>query len=260
MITPFEIRLPTSRAGFASDQTICSFSAGWLNIRTGRDGWRNDSIVEVPSQLFDPEHRVDDQVAYRIEDNGTIVRACREPEIGDVVLLLESPHRDEFDGCGGRAIGPLRNERVRAAVERYLPDILKGAEERLGRSLAGRGVNLVNAVQYQTSLQSLMIDYDAKLQSGVRTPVFRAVFDNGGSQDMLARLDRYEPSVVLSAPTSAVRKQVEREIEAHARCWPWLRVDRHPSSWMKRAPRLTNNLSPPTILLQDRPAPRSKLE
>ena len=104
----------------------------------------------------------------------------------------------------------------------------------------------------------MMIDYDVKLQSGVRTAVFRAVFDNGGSQEMLARLDRYEPSVVLSAPTSAVRKSVERVIEAHERRWPWLQIDSHPSYWTRRAPSLAHDLSPATILLQDRPAPRSK--
>lgn len=257
MITPFEIFLPISRAGFGSDRTICSFSAGWLNVRPGRDGWRNDRKIEVPGQVFDATHRVDDQVAYRIEADCSIVRACDGPEIGDVVLLLESPHRDEFDGRGGRAIGPLRNAKVRAKVELYLPDLLRGVQERLGRSLAGRGVRLVNAVQYQTSLQSLMIDYDAKLQSGVRTPVWRAVFDNGGSQDMLARLDRREPLVVLSAPTSVVRRSVEREIEAHARRWPWLQIDSHPSNWARRAPKLGVDLRPPTTPMPKRPALRS---
>ncbi len=204
MNTPFEIFLPISRAGFGSDRTICSFSAGWLNVRPGRDGWRNDRKIEVPGQVFDATHRVDDQVAYRIEADCSIVRACDGPEIGDVVLLLESPHRDEFDGRGGRAIGPLRNAKVRAKVELYLPDLLRGVQERLGRSLAGRGVRLVNAVQYQTSLQSLMIDYDAKLQSGVRTPVWRAVFDNGGSQDMLARLGRFDDLVRLALSDDAL--------------------------------------------------------
>jgi hypothetical protein len=164
-----------------------------------------------------------------------------------VVLLLESPHRDEFDGRGGFAIGPLRNERVRAKLEQYLPSLLEIAEERLGRSLEGRGVNLVNAVQYQASLQALMADYGGKLQDGVRTPVWRTVFAAGGGRDMLARLDRYEPSVVLAAPTKVVWNAIEREFDKHARRWPWLRVDSHPSCWTWRVPKIDGKLHPATV-------------
>ncbi len=247
MVTTFEIRLPTSLAGFTADQTFYSTSAGWLKVRSGSDGWRNGDVISVPDHVFDQAHRVDDELAYRIGAGCAIERAGGGPKPGGVVLLLESPHRDEFDGRGGSAIGPLRNEKARQYLERYLPSLLKVVEGRLGQSLEGLGVNLVNAVQYQASLQALMTDYGGGLQATVRTGVWRNIFASGGDRDMLARLDRYEPSIVLAAPTKAVWNAIKREFNDHARRWPWLRVDSHPSCWAWRVPRIEGTLHPATV-------------
>lgn len=247
MVTTFEIRLPTSLAGFAPDQTFYSTSAGWLKVRAGSDGWRDGDVISVPDHVFDQAHRVDDELAYRIGAGCAIEREKGGPESGGVVMLLESPHRDEYDGCGGSAIGPLQNVKARNSLERYLPGLLKVAEDRLGRSLEGRGVNLVNAVQYQASLQALMNNYGGGIQAAVRTGVWRNIFASGGDRDMLARLDRYEPSLVLAAPTKVVWNAIKREFDDHARRWPWLRVDCHPSCWAWRVPSIEGTLHPATV-------------
>ncbi|MEG8027720.1 hypothetical protein [Sphingomonas aerolata] len=247
MVTTFEIRLPTSLAGFAPDQTFYSASAGWLKVRSGCDGWRDGDAITVPDYVFDRAHQVDDELAYRIGAGCAIEREKGGPEAGGVVMLLESPHRDEYDGQSGIAIGPLRNKESRDYLERYLPSLLKVAEGRLGRSLEGLGVNLVNAVQYQTSLQALMTDYGGRLQDGVRTRVWKTIFASGGDGDMLARLDRYDPGIVLAAPTKVVWNAIRREFDGHSRRWPWLRVDSHPSCWKRRVPKIEGRLHPATV-------------
>lgn len=241
----FSVRLPTALTGFAPDCVITSASRDWLDVAEGDGGWRTGEAIQVPDRIFEDSRRVRDELAYRIRTDDVLQSDRGDPESGGVVLLLESPHRDEFDGRGGPAIGPLRNRDVRKTLEKHLPSLIRKAELSLKRSLVGKPVILVNAVQYQASLQSLMVDYGGSLRSGVRTPVWRAVFDNGGSQDLLTRLDRYEPALVLLAPTKVVRPAVIRAIRRHDRRWPWLGVNYHPSYWTIRPPRIDGTLQMP---------------
>lgn len=244
MTTLFRIFLPTGLTGFGPDCALESVSRDWLQIMGGEAGYRSGEIVNVPDQIFGIDRRVNDERAYRIGRNGSIYIDHGEVEAGSVVLLLESPHKDEFDGPRGRAVGPLRNPAVRAFLAKHLPALIRDTESRLGRSLEGMSVTLANAVQYQASLQSLMKDYYGPLRSGVRTPVWNAIFRSGGRVDLVSRLDSYKPSVVLVAPTGKVRSAVQRAITPHMRTWPWIDVSYHPSYWGRRVPKLIGALNP----------------
>jgi hypothetical protein len=111
----------------------------------------------------------------------------------------------------------------------------------MGEPLVGRSIALVNAVQYQTSLQAIMRDYNGRLRSGVRTPVWKAFFKKGGRADLLSRLERYEPRVVLLATTGTVRSDVRVSLAAGSTS-PWMEVDYHPSYWGRSAPSLCGDL------------------
>ena len=93
----------------------------------------------------------------------------QRPETPCLILVLESPHIDEFVDAPGPAKG-FTGEMIR----KYLPD----AFEPKGRT--GYGLILLNAIQYQCSLGSNTVVY--------RDRIFRAVWAQGGKEKFQARL------------------------------------------------------------------------
>jgi hypothetical protein len=92
----------------------------------------------------------------------------KRPNSPCLIMVLESPHVDEFKDEPGPAKG-FTGEMIR----KYLPDAL-------GRPLLeGMGLLLLNAVQYQCSLGSNTVVY--------RDRIFRATWSQGGKEDFLAR-------------------------------------------------------------------------
>lgn len=92
----------------------------------------------------------------------------QRPEAPSLILVLESPHIEEFVDVPGPAKG-FTGEMIR----KYLPD----AFELKGRD--GYGLILLNAIQYQCSLGSNTVVY--------RDRVFRAVWAQGGKENFQAR-------------------------------------------------------------------------
>lgn len=209
-----------------------------------RDEFRSAGGYAVPEWLFDDSHRVDDQAAYLVGPDGALTPkrgvAIRR---GAVVVLLESPHKDEFAGPGGRAIGPLRNTRVRKDFEAKAPALLRAAAAATGVDPSGRQLVLANAVQYQTSLHALMRDWGSALQDAVRNCVWKAVFRAGGGDEMIRRLDGYAPHLVLLAPTTTVRKPLLAKVREAERRWPSCRVSNHPSGWWSAPPRIVEQVT-----------------
>lgn len=242
----FRICLRTSLTGFAADLVLASDCRQWDQVPATPAGARTGCVIEVPDFVFDSSRCVADEKAYRIVAGHRIVPEQGRPEQGSVAIILESPHRDEFAGRGGEAIGPLRNQEVRDCFEFHLPRIISATAGRLGTSLVGASVSLVNAVQYQTSLQSLMRDYEGALQAGIRTPVWNAIFRNGGSSEFLDRLRAYRPRVLLVATTYPVRKAVRRALARDSAGAPWIEVNYHPSWWRVAAPDLLGELHRPS--------------
>lgn len=85
-----------------------------------------------------------------------------------LIMVLESPHVDEFSGEPGPAKG-FTGEMIR----KYLPDALDLS------AIAPMGLILMNAIQYQCSLGSTTTVY--------RDRIFRAVWSHGGQEDFLRR-------------------------------------------------------------------------
>jgi hypothetical protein len=238
MVGTFTIALPTSLTGFAPDLTVTSASVDWREVIEGEDGPRRDYVIRVPDFIFDVTRRVNDETAYRINSDGTLSCADGPPEPGCIAIVLESPHKDEFDGQGGRALGPLRSPAVRLQMQKHLPHLIATVQQRLGRPLVGRSIALVNAVQYQASLHAIMRDFKGKLRGGVRTLIWKRIFREGGAAEFDVRLNGYNPYVVLLATTGVVRSNVRTLIASETRRWSWGEVNYHPSYWGRSAPQL----------------------
>jgi len=87
-----------------------------------------------------------------------------------LIMVLESPHTDEFIG----ALGPAKG-RTGELIRQYLPEALDLT------SRQNFGLLLMNPIQQQCSLGEAPGRY--------RDQVFRAVWANGGQEDFSARLN-----------------------------------------------------------------------
>lgn len=114
-----------------------------------------------------------------------------------VVLILESPHVDEFPEDGGR-IGPALGK-TGSLIGRYLGEILLATHLR-DHAMECKGILLVNAVQYQCSLG------ESRKQGGGKTRdrVFSETWAHGGRDDFSARLKSilHEGDLVINSCTT----------------------------------------------------------
>ena len=140
-----------------------------------------------------------------------------------VLLILESPHTEEFLGELGPAKGSTGRKIVRHLATGF-PNM----------DVSDYGLILINAVQYQCSLGQALNTYSARK---VRDCVFHAVWDSGGGQDFGARLlNAYTPNdIVMSCCTkgvgsihlrAVVRNRIDEVLPEVA-----VRYRGHPISW-----------------------------
>ena len=145
-----------------------------------------------------------------------------------VLLVLESPHTDEFIGEPGPAKGSTGKKIVRYLASGFAEfDVLD------------YGLILINAVQHQCSLGRALNTRSAKK---VRDCVFHTVWDSGGNHDFGVRLrNTYRPNdIVMSCCTRGVGSASS----SHLRAVVKKRIDEvlqnvavhyrgHPISWPK---------------------------
>jgi hypothetical protein len=223
--TGVRVRLPNPYHGHAT--TFRHRSNEWAGIHPR---YLVGDEIRVPDAWVGRSARVDDEARYVIAADGTLRLEPSVIQAGGVALVLESPHKDEFD-ANQVAVGPLSNPSSQRLLERHLPGLLERAADASGQDFSGRQLVLVNAVQYQCSLQSLMRPEVKALQRCVRDAVWLTLFASGGAEDLIGRLGFYRPAAVLLAPTRMVRQTLARRIGEAPRPWPWVLASSHPTAW-----------------------------
>jgi hypothetical protein len=160
------------------------------------------------------------QFPQRLNSSQRIEHPC-------LVMILESPHVDEFIGEPGPAKGFTGD-----MIRKFLPEASD-----LNMAM-GFGLVLINAVQYQCSLGAVTSMY--------RDQIFRAVWTQGGRENFVARLQAIlRPSdIVMNCCTKGsdvglnkpLRSLVDASLRAH---FPDLQVLRrmHPASWREKSMR-----------------------
>lgn len=205
---------------------------------------RREKRIVVPDWMVDAHHRVDDETAYRIERGCALGESPSQDIVrGSVVVVLESPHKREFKGPGGVAGRPLQDRNNRRHFEACAPGLLSEAAELTGVDVVGRPLVIANAVQYQTSLQALNERYGSRLERAIRNRVWTELFEAGGGDDLVARLDRYRPALVILAPTKVVAPLLRDRIGLAGRHWPSLLIDEHPSRWWNYPPKIVETVT-----------------
>ena len=223
----FRVHLPLRYTGEPRTISFSHKSNEWSKLAFP---YLKGDEVRMPERLVAPESCVEDESRHVIGSDGKLLCDASPIRSGCVALVLESPHVREFDD-DLNALRPLNNGSSIRLLKQTLPHLLGQVQALSGIEVAGRQLALVNAVQHQCSLQHFMRPDVRGLQRCVRDIVWTTMFDAGGGEDLLARLRRYEPALVILAPTRMVRQALVDEIGKAPRPWPWLLASGHPTSW-----------------------------
>lgn len=184
---------------------------------------------------------------------------------GCIILLAESPHKDEFETGTRRPLSPLRCPDTRKAIEQHLENLIVNAKEFIdteGMSLAyGAQIVFMNPIQFQTSLADCMGSDEDGMLDRVRDAVWRAMFRHEMVEaDFDRRLFACQPSLILSAPTGSDREEGAcrskgvrpvmnghlSEMLASGLNSTIVSVSPHPSWWKQKAPKILRKLGRPS--------------
>lgn len=155
-----------------------------------------------------------------------------------VLLLLESPHKDEYKHNPEleplRSIAPAQGV-TGSNIQAYFHEVLKcGLSPDL---CGGASVFIANPMPYQASLAS--ISNNQRKWRPVKNAVWAALWKvEAVKADFAQRLCRYNPDVVINACTSARSNDLPYAISAHVAAFvvahcpaAKLFATTHPSSW-----------------------------
>lgn len=243
-----------------------------IKIVDGRRAIRFCGLVII-NDVFGKDNIVPDVDRYRIRlDAGRIVlhphsqcqvapcsnRYCDVTAAGPpencnktIVIVLESPHKDEYLRDVGQPIAPAQGS-TGSNIQGWLDHVLRSCSALCGELSAGTRVVLSNPVQFQASLASV-IDSDSQW-GNVRDAVWNVLWDSQStatSQDcgertanasfpirdcFRHRLRTYNPNYIINACTSATRtmKCMKKSVSSFLRChFPNCKRYEvgHPSSW-----------------------------
>ena len=231
----------------------------------------DDVVVE---DFFEDRNKVPDVSRYRIGDSFCCVRhnvdsyrICNNRYVnprcdisrqqlqqqiqqdGSIVLLLESPHKDEYqhnhincpkapamgqtgsriDRWLGEVLSIIRTEYIAAAPNE--PELIE----------TGRHVILSNPIQFQTSLDAI---HGQGIIPGLRNSVWRTLWEQEHIQQcFLERLDTYNPSLIVNACTRSLKIRVKDFVRVNFPEVPLYNIG-HPSGWNTPSNRVPTRIYP----------------
>ena len=203
----------------------------------------HDNLTGQNVSSYDiPEPRLQDQLRQR-EQRG----------IGNIVLLLESPHKDEYIADPKRPACGKTGRNIDLYLCGVLDDII-GELNKAGFSVAehidpGCHVIISNPIQFQTSLHAIHGQPLVGTWNKLRDNVWRTLWrEEHIRQCFRARLGCYYPKVIINACTGKREKRdsLKRLVESFIRReFQDVRLFyiNHPSSWGRSA-----SLRKPTLI------------
>ena len=245
------------------------------NIRTY--GGPNVDEIEggdvLVKDFFGECNRVPDVSRYHIGDNRQPIHHCDvpesqlhlQPQVRSIVLLVESPHKDEYQFGNINCPIAAANGQTGRNINQYLGEVLLVIRRKLTNAglneaeyiKPGSHVIISNPIQFQTSLHAI---HKQTLEGDWReltNYVWKALWNEGeGGEEVpgyiqlcfRARLNTYRPSLIINACTGdrteddSLTAHVETFVQdefQHVR-----RIDiGHPSFWQvpgNRNPTLIN--------------------
>lgn len=179
---------------------------------------------------------------YRIADGLYVVPHCdvsgqeleeelRQAQALNIVLLLESPHRDEYQsGDVNCPIAPANGE-TGDNIDRCLATVLSCIKEDL--IAASCHVIISNPIQFQVSLYAIHGKSPWESYWGrLKNKVWKALWNEQHIQEHFQRrLRSYNPSVIVNACTGGkAPRGLNSLVQEKLDCWPLYQTN-HPSTW-----------------------------
>lgn len=225
------------------------------------------SIIPISCCVAEDRTCVPHDVRYRICDT---MRHCNHPERANchcdiygpeleqllgqlpgrnIVLLLESPHKDEYeynDDRIGRRKAPASGSSGRN-INRYLHNVLSHINE--DSIVPHSHVIISNPVQFQASLHAIHRLSIKGWRKTLRDNVWRTLWDEPMiKQGFRHRLLTYRPSLIINACTASLKCLVSGELPNLPRCEVG-----HPAYWHFPNNRVPDCIYPPANQNADNP-------
>lgn len=186
----------------------------WINYEKGK---LTKQFIDKKNTKFSKSKYADDIISENYEDK-------------TIVLLLESPHKDEYDSCNN-AIAPAQGK-TGENIDKNIITLLRELES-LNPGLFNEGryrFIICNPIQYQTSLymyhkHELEDDYRT-LRNRCWKKIWR---DENIQEDFKSRLDLYKPILIINACTSALQIKVTQYLKENN--YNNIYTTYHPSYW-----------------------------
>lgn len=219
---------------------IRSSSWEWQNLAQFPVGATKRPVpIRLPDSQFSADQVMPDQV--RATWNGPKMpmswNESRAAGTAGTVVILESPHIDEYDPNTRRPIAPLNNQSARANFQSLLGKVL-GKIAAKGVTIPHGNIVLCNPVPYQASLARLYRAPRVLPWPQIRNRVWRTLFNIPALEACFcARLvTTYRPQMVINACTSSLKPRVRRTVEgyiASSQLTARYAEVYHPSDWSK---------------------------
>lgn len=150
------------------------------------------------------------------------------------MIILESPHVNEYDPITKAAIGPAMGK-TGCNFEKYFDTIIKNSKIYNSICNSYYDIVLINSVQYQCSLGLPLSKY-----SKLRNTNWISCFNGGNlSTDLENRLTALNPSFIINLCTEKLRQYVSNYIMQGKIISPYKLTDgNHPVSWTNPAFRI----------------------
>ena len=191
----------------------------------------------VIKRMFDKCMAVRDVYRYNVKTG--IALKCRQDvhpsiksDLPTIVLLLESPHRSEYDS-ERKPIAPAGGK-TGANLDDGLDYVLSQIKSEV---VDGSRIIVSNPVQFQTSLHMILPKPEKKYKDALKISVWKAVWSHqyieGGFE---SRMEKYAPYLVINACTGGqeddkgLNKQVTDFLKRKKICRKIYEID-HPFSW-----------------------------
>ena len=200
------------------------------------DAWRY--IIKKQDNIFILES-VAGKYSHLAEENkfGDVKTDEIPPERENIILILESPHKDEYSS-DFTPLGPAQGATGKNIEKYFGKNLLPLAEKLIDKNFNGE-YNLIisNPVQYQTSLYrlhktSLGKSYAKRLRDRVWEMLFQ---EKKVKENFLERLISYKPFAIINGCTStvspAVTEFLKNDFLSAADFKSFIFKTTHPSSW-----------------------------
>jgi hypothetical protein len=128
-----------------------------------------------------------------------------------IVLVLESPHIDEFAGVltNAKPVAPAQGVTGRN-IESYITEHIAYAMKQGLIELGTFPIIIVESIQWNTSLSVLS---RKSLDKDLRDEVFRKVWINSVEEEFIFRMERLKPCLIMNACTKGSNKQLVKELQ-----------------------------------------------